>query len=104
MFRSIDPTIKATILKQAKEDGRPIAEISTEFNVSPKTIYWWLWKEVDDTGTQGRTDSSYLTEIHKLRREKEDLLNIIGALSVVAERAKKKSEEERFGAWRHRRK
>jgi hypothetical protein len=49
---------------------------------------------VKDTG---RTDSSYLTEIHKLKREKEDLLNIIGALSVVAERAKKKAEEDRFG-------
>lgn len=52
----------------------------------------------------GRSDSSYLTEIHKLKREKEDLLNIIGALSVVAERAKKKSEEDRFGTSHRRRK
>jgi transposase-like protein len=39
MFRTIDDATKATILKQVKEDGRPIAEAGTEFNVSPKTIY-----------------------------------------------------------------
>jgi transposase-like protein len=42
MFRAIDDATQATILKQAKEDGRPIAEISNEFKVSPKTIYGWL--------------------------------------------------------------
>ena len=61
-------------LKQAKEDHRPIAEIAKEFGVSITTIYGWLGKEVDDTG---KSASSYLAEIHKLQREKEDLVSII---------------------------
>ena len=38
---------------------------------------------------------AYLKEIHKLQREKEDLVRIVGALSVVVEGLKKKDEEER---------
>jgi hypothetical protein len=83
------------VLKQAKEDHRPIAEISTEFWVHTKTIYAWLGSEVDDTG---KTASSYLAEIHKLQREKEDLVSIIWSLSIVVERLKKKDEEDRLRA------
>ena len=39
-----------------------------------KTIYAWLGSEVDDTG---KTASSYLAEIHKLQREKEELIQIV---------------------------
>ncbi len=92
-FRKIDPAIKDMVLKQAKEDHRPIADISREFWVSTTTIYSWLWKEVDDTG---KSASSYLSEIHKLQREKEDLISIIWSLSIVVERIKKKDEEDRF--------
>ena len=62
------------VFKQAKEDHRPIADIAREFSVSTTTIYGWLGKEVDDTG---KSASSYLAEIHKLQREKEDLISII---------------------------
>jgi transposase-like protein len=92
-YRRIDPAVKETILKQAKEDHRPIAEISWEFWVNVKTIYNWLWSEVSATG---KTDSQYLTEIHKLQREKEDLLKIVWAMTVVVDRMKKKDEENRF--------
>ena len=83
------------VLKQAKEDHRPIAEIAKEFGVSTTTIYGWLGKEVDDTG---KSASSYLAEIHKLQREKEDLVSIIGSLTIVVERVKKKDEEDRLRA------
>jgi hypothetical protein len=92
-FRRIDPAIKDMILKQAKEDHRPIAEISAEFWVHVKTIYNWLGSEVHTTG---KTDSQYLTEIHKLQREKEDLLKIVWAMTVVVDRLKKKDEEDRL--------
>ncbi len=92
-FRRIDPAVKEIILKQAKEDHRPIAELSAEFWVHVKTIYAWLGSEVSSTG---KTDSQYLTEIHKLQREKEDLLKIVWAMTVVVDRMKKKDEEDRF--------
>jgi hypothetical protein len=92
-FRKIDPSIREMVLKQAKEDLRPIADIAREFSVSTTTIYSWLGKEVDDTG---KSSSSYLAEIHKLQREKEDLISIIWSLSIVVERVKKKDEEDRL--------
>lgn len=80
--------MKEIILKQVKNDGRPVAETANEFGVSPVTVYGWLSKEV---GTIGKTDMAYLKEIHKLQREKEDLVRIVGALSVVVEGLKKKT-------------
>ena len=92
-FRRIDPAVKEMILKQAKEDHRPIAEISAEFWVHVKTIYAWLGAEVD---ASGKSSASYLAEIHKLQREKEDLLKIVWAMTVVVDRLKKKDEEDRL--------
>lgn len=91
-FRVISPQIKETILKQVKQDGRKVSEVAKEFSVSTVTIYSWLSKEVAGTG---KTDMAYLKEIHKLQREKDDLVRIVGALSIVVEGLKKKDEEER---------
>jgi hypothetical protein len=38
---------------------------------------------------------AYLKEINKLKKEKEDLLRIVWAFSVVVERLKKKDAEDR---------
>ncbi len=90
-FRKIPPEVKETILKQVKQDWRSVAETAKEFKVSDVTIYNWLSKEVDNTW---RSDMSYLKEINKLKREKDDLVRIVWALSVVVEGLKKKDEEE----------
>ena len=75
-----------------KEDGRYANDVAAEFGISSKTIYNWLKKDVDETGI---TASAYLAKIHRLEKEKEDLVQIIGAFSVVVERMKKKDEEDR---------
>ena len=92
-YRRIPEDTKNIILKQVKEDFRDITEVWVEFWVHPKTIYWWLKKEVDITG---QSDASYLREIHKLQREKEDLLQIVWAMTVVVERMKKKDTQDAF--------
>lgn len=97
-FRVISPQIKETILKQVKQDGRKVSEVAKEFSISTVTIYNWLSKEVASTG---KTDMAYLKEIHKLQREKDDLVRIVGALSIVVEGLKKKDEEERRREMRH---
>jgi hypothetical protein len=47
---------------------------------------------VDETGIPS---SAYLARIHRLEQEKEDLVGIIGSLSVVVERFKKKDEQDK---------
>lgn len=99
-YRRIPEEKKNIILKQVKEDLRDVSEVAREFEVNPKTIYNWLKKEVDETG---RSDTSYLREIHKLQREKEDLIQIVWAMTVVVERMKKKDTQNSFSSksiWR----
>lgn len=43
----------------------------------------------------GITSSAYLAKIARLEKEKEDLVQIIGSLSVVVERFKKKDEQDK---------
>lgn len=100
-YRRIPEEKKNIILKQVKEDLRDVSEVAQEFEVHPKTIYWWLKKEVDETG---RSDASYLREIHQLQREKEDLLQIVWAMTVVVERMKKKDTQDTFSSKNTRRK
>ena len=69
-FRPIPAPVKETILKQVKNDWRSVSEVAKEFWVSTVTIYKWLSTEVAGTG---KTDMSYLKEIHKLQREKEEI-------------------------------
>ena len=99
-FKVIPDQIKQTILKQVKEDWRLATEVANEFGISSKTIYNWLKKDVDESWM---SSTVYLTKIHRLEKEKQDLVQIIWALSVVVERMKKKDEEDYFGkkrSWR----
>lgn len=90
-FHKIPPEVKATILKQVKLDWRSVKDAAAEFQISTPTIHAWLKKEVDESGV---STSAYLTKIHRLEKEKEDLVQIIGALSIVVERFKKKDKQD----------
>jgi transposase-like protein len=92
-FHKIDPLIKTEILRQVKEEFLPAVDVAAKYGISSKTIYNWLKTEVEWTG---KTDSQYLTEIHKLQRERDELVQIVWAFSIVVERLKKKDEEDRF--------
>ena len=100
-FKVIPSSVKETVLKQVKEDGRSIADAAKEFGISTKTIYNWLGSDVDETG---KSASSYLAKIHRLEQEKKDLVQIIWAFSVVVERLKKKDEEDSARTFYSRRK
>jgi transposase-like protein len=100
-FKIIPASIKETILKQIKEDWRNTNEVALEFSISPKTIYNWLRKDVDETWISA---SQHLTKIHRLEKEKQDLIQIIWALSVVVERMKKKDKEDHINKRNNKRK
>jgi transposase-like protein len=48
-FHKIDPSIKAEILRQIKEDFLLPADVAKKYNISSKTIYNWLKIEVEGT-------------------------------------------------------
>lgn len=81
MFKSIPLPVKRQILEQIK-NGSTVKEMADQFQVSPKTIYTWLTKE--------SVSQVSLAEYSKLKREKEDLLKIIGEITLELTLSKKK--------------
>lgn len=80
-FAPIAKEIKEQILQRVK-DGTPVLKAAAEHGVSTKTIYNWLAKS-------SMAHPSIL-EISRLKREKEDLLKVIGLLTLEVSKAKKK--------------
>ena len=81
MAKRIDQELKDRIIEKLKSEGLSVRQASTEFGLSPNTIYGWL-------GTKTGGDPSAL-EVAKLRRENNELKQIIGAFTLDTERRKK---------------
>lgn len=81
MFKVIPAPVRKQVLEQIK-NGATVKQMADQFEVSPKTIYGWLTKDSDSQVS--------LTEYSKLKREKQDLLKIIGEITLELTRSKKK--------------
>ena len=81
MGKYISQTQKDEILLAIK-NGLNVSEAATQFTISTKAIYRWLRNQADNTGTSS-------LEIARLRRENQDLKEIIGALTLEQKRGKK---------------
>lgn len=73
---------KEAILKRIKEEGVTANRAANEAGISPKTVYGWLSKETSKSGI------SY-HEYNRIKRENEQLKQIIGELSLDISRTKK---------------
>jgi transposase-like protein len=85
MAKHTDPILKAEIL-QAIKDGMSIVDASAKYHVSDNTLYAWLRVQADNTGTSA-------LEIAKLRKENQELKEIIGLFALKEKRA----EKNRYG-------
>lgn len=70
----IAPEVKEQILRRIKEEGVPIKQVASEHGVSDQTVYDWLAKGAEGAPTIG--------EFVKLKRENQELLRLIGALTL----------------------
>lgn len=80
--------IQELILERIRK-GEPVAALAEEFKLYPNTLRKWMNKAGVRSGGARRT--SELLEISKLKREKQQLLEIIGELTVLNKQSKKKS-------------
>jgi transposase-like protein len=78
----IAPELKEQILARIKNDGVTVAQASADHGVSSKTIYTWL-------GARAQGAPSW-SEFNKLKREKEELLRLIGDLTAQLSTSQKK--------------
>ncbi len=76
------PEVKEQILKRIKEEGIPVVQAAKEHGINPATIYNWLGKGVKGTPTIG--------ELVRLKRQNEELLALVGELTLASSRTQKK--------------
>jgi len=82
--------LKTTVTKEVKEEilskvkgGEPVNTIAEKYGISPKTIYAWLrWTTTNKV--------SWMDHI-KLKKENQQLKEIIGVLSLEVAKSKKKT-------------
>ena len=79
----IAPEVKQDILKRVKEQGISVAQAAKEHGIHESTIYNWL-----GTGAQGTPSWS---EFSRLRKERDELLRLVGELTVKLSGTQKKS-------------
>lgn len=90
-FRIIPKEIKSQILENIKEHGKTVSKMAEEYWVATQTIYAWIRNDTEYKNPKTWWySSSAIREINRLKKEKKDLINIIGSLTVVVEKVKKK--------------
>ena len=81
MGKHINQATKDRILAEVKE-GRRVSDVAATEGLNPKKIYSWLRGQADNTGTS-------ILELNRLRRENQELKEIIGALTLAKSRGEK---------------
>lgn len=81
MTKHIGSEIKDQVLLEIK-NGTKVIDAATKYGVSNKTIYAWMRAQADNTGTSS-------LEVAKLRRENQELKEIIGMFALDKKRAEK---------------
>mgnify|MGYP001594572390 FL=1 len=81
MTKHINDTIKDQVLLEIK-NGTKVIDAATKYNLSDKTIYGWMKRQADNTGTSS-------LEVAKLRRENMELKELIGIFALDKKRAEK---------------
>lgn len=77
----VAPEVKQQILEKVKEGKIPVPQIAADHGLSPQAIYAWLG--------HGAKRPSIELENTKLRRENQQLMQIIGTLTVALSGEKK---------------
>lgn len=81
MGKHHDAAAKERVLLAIK-NGESVASVSASCGVSTQTIYAWLRGQADNTGTSS-------LEIAKLRRENQELKELIGGFTLEKKRGEK---------------
>lgn len=85
MSKIISQEIKDRVIKKIRDEGFSVAQASAEFGLSKNTIYGWV-----SPARNAKADPGIM-ELSRLRRENNELKQIIGGIMLSAERGKKNS-------------
>lgn len=74
--------LKEQILNRIKNEGVTVMQAAKDHGIAEKTIYGWIAKKTDGQPT--------VSENIKLRRERDQLLQLVGELTMKLSEAQKK--------------
>lgn len=77
-----DQNTKAEIITKIRDEGKPVTEVAAQYGISSKTIYTWLRDGVINSNT------SLILQLNRLRKENEQLYNLLGRATVELKRPK----------------
>lgn len=80
-YKRIPREIKDEVLARIKQ-GQKVLQLAGEYGISTKTIYQWL-----SAGVQAEVNT---LEYARIKRERDDLLRLVGNLTLEVEKRKKK--------------
>lgn len=80
-YKRIPKEIKDEVLVKVRQ-GHKVPQLAAEYGISAQSIYAWLQKGVDGGASA--------LELSKLKRERNDLLKLVGTLTLEVEKRKKK--------------
>jgi len=78
----ISAEIKEQILKRIKDEGVSVIKAAEEHGIHTSTIYGWLSKDIKAQPS--------LKEYLKLKKEKQELLALVGELTIKLSQSQKK--------------
>jgi transposase-like protein len=84
MAKHVDAAVRQAVLEDIK-NGMKVSEASVKHGVTSNAIYLWLKAQADNTGTSS-------LEVAKLRKENQELKEIIGLFALDKKRAEKNAK------------
>jgi transposase len=77
-----DPHIRTEIVYKIRNEGMSVSEASVSYNISSKSIYYWLREGVVDG------NRNLILENNKLKKENEQLYKLLGRATAEMQRSK----------------
>jgi transposase-like protein len=78
----VAPEVREQIINRIKNEGMSVSQAAKDHGVSEQTIYNWIGAKVDGGPS--------VMEIAKLRRENDELLKLVGILTLKLNESQKK--------------
>lgn len=79
----VAPEVREQILKRIKEEGVSVSQAAKEHGVSEAAVYRWLGR--------GLKNAPSIGEFVRLKRQNEELLALVGKLTLKESRSQKKN-------------
>ncbi len=78
----IAPEVKEQIIARIKNEGVSVAQVAKDHGIHETTIYGWLGAKADGAPSA--------LELIKLKRENEELLRLVGVITLKLSESQKK--------------